>query len=66
MSRRRETYHPVKIGSMPRTVVWATMPAGGFEVGRTIEWRECKRACPQEARIWQIGPPPEYMLYLEL
>lgn len=52
---------------MPRSVVWVTTPDGGFEVGKTIQWRETLTGSKwQEARIWQIGPPPEYMLYLEL
>ena len=67
MSRRKETHHPVKVGTMPRNVVWVTVPAGGFSVGQTIEWRETLSGSKrQEARIWQIGLPPEYMLYLEL
>lgn len=68
MTRRRKEVHlPVKIGTMPRSVVWMTVPDGGFKVGKTVEWRDMLSDFKwQEGRIWQIGPPPEYMLYIEL
>lgn len=64
--RRNEIHQSVKIGTMPRNVVWVTATKGGFEVGQMVEWRETLWDKRQEGRIWQIGPAPENMLYLEL
>lgn len=63
--RRREAHCVYKLGTMPRSVGWITVPQGGFKVGQLIEYRVMLGEKFQPARIWQIGPPPEYMLYLE-
>ena len=65
--RRRETYHVIKLGTMPGNCVWVTVPKVGFSVGQIVQFREnISDRKRQEARIWKIGPPPEYRLYLEL
>ena len=63
--RPREEHRPYKLGTMPRYAGWITIPVGGFEVGKIIEYREMLGEKFQQARIWKIGPPPEYLLYLE-
>jgi len=63
--RKRETHLPYKLGTMPRYAGWVVVPIGGFRVNQIIEYRETLGEKRQQARIWKIGPPPEYMLYLE-
>lgn len=64
--KRKQSYQLVKVGTMPRAMVLVTIPDGGFKVGKSIQFREELSGRKwTEARIWQIGAPPEYMLFLE-
>lgn len=63
--KRYGEHHPVKIGTGPREMVWVRFPEGGAETGDWIEYRRELYGPWQEARIWRILPPPDYMLFLE-
>lgn len=59
----------VKIGTHSGQCVWVERaPQGGWNVGDLLRFkRDFGRGVPVEtARIWKIGPPPEYRLFLEL
>jgi hypothetical protein len=56
----------VKIGTMPGECAWVKYSERGSEVGATIQFRHELDNPWQEARIWKVGPPPEYRLFLEL
>ena len=64
--KRFGIYHPVKIGTMSRQCVWIKPVEGGWRVGTRTQFREDMHGSKwQDVIIWKVGPPPEYMLYLE-
>lgn len=64
--KRFGAHHWIKVGTMPGYSAWVKFPAGGAEVGKSVQFREGTKGPWTDARIWQIGPAPDYRLYLEL
>ncbi len=63
--KRYGVHHPVKLGTGPREVFWVRIPEGGFDVGKRVQFRKEISGHWEEARIWKMLPPPDYMLFLE-
>lgn len=69
MTRDEKKYgvhHLVKIGTMPGYAAWVRFPVGGAKVGDVVEFREDIDGEWKEGKICQIGPPPEYRLFIDL
>ena len=66
MKRWKTTHEVVRIGTMPRSCVWVRRKEP-LKVGALVEFGEFpRRGKWQRASVWQMGPPPENMLYLAL
>jgi len=69
MTREEKRYgihRAVKIGTMPRTCVWIKPIEGGWKIGARTQFREDLSGSKwQDVIILNIGPPPEYFLYME-
>jgi hypothetical protein len=64
--RRYGVHHPAKVGDGPRKCVWVRIPKGGWAVGGWTVFRPDLDGKWTEAQVRKIGPPPEYLLSLEI